>query len=88
MDLHCVICTNLIPEEREIKKAVTCSADCKLKLKAIRRAARDMKICRQCNRPSTPEERKLFTAWRRATEPQPKRGRPRLTPKKEEQDAM
>lgn len=74
--LSCVIDQVEIPEERERRKAVTCSDECHKKLLEHRRKRKDTKICRQCYRPSTPEERTLYQRWRRETEPAPKKGRP------------
>jgi predicted nucleic acid-binding Zn ribbon protein len=62
---HCVICGNPISPERVTRKAVTCSEAHARDLKNARRLLRDMTRCRNCNRPSTPEERRLFTAWRK-----------------------
>jgi hypothetical protein len=62
---HCVICGDPISPERVTRKAVTCSEAHAKDLKNARRQLRDMTRCRNCNRPSTPEERKLFTAWRK-----------------------
>jgi predicted nucleic acid-binding Zn ribbon protein len=75
--IFCAVCRNPIPEDRVIHRAITCSAICKTKLNEIRRSHKEEKFCRQCARPSTPEERKLFARWRRETFPAPKRGRPK-----------
>jgi predicted nucleic acid-binding Zn ribbon protein len=80
MHTFCVIDQKVIPEEREKRRAVTCSDECRTELIARRRKRKDDKFCRQCGRPSTPEERLLFARWRRATFPAAKKGRPRLTP--------
>jgi predicted nucleic acid-binding Zn ribbon protein len=61
---HCVICGDAIAPERVTRKAVTCSEAHARDLKNERRKLRDMTRCRNCNRPSTPEERRLFTLWR------------------------
>lgn len=71
----CVICGNEIPQERLLHKAVTCSKAHANALKNERRRLRDLVRCRFCNRPSTPEERAQFAAWRK-TLPQLKKGRP------------
>jgi hypothetical protein len=77
--MFCIVCQSEIGLDRTIKKAVTCSDECKKKLKAIRRSHRDEKVCRQCARPSTPEERTMFLRWRRETDPawQPKKPGPK-----------
>ncbi|HET6220196.1 MAG TPA: hypothetical protein VFE27_24420 [Acidobacteriaceae bacterium] len=61
---HCVICGEPIAPERVTRKAVTCSDAHARDLKNARRVLRDMTRCRNCNRPSTPEQRRLFTLWR------------------------
>lgn len=73
---YCVIDQKEIPEDRQKKRAVTCSKECKTKLKDIRRKEREGVICPICRRPSTPEERKLFTQWMRETGRIKKTGRP------------
>lgn len=72
----CVWCRNEIPEDRERRRSVTCSDLCKVRIVAHRREKKDFKVCRHCNRPSTPEERVLYQRWRRETFPVPKKGRP------------
>jgi hypothetical protein len=71
---YCVICKKQIDDERVIRKSVTCSDEHAKELKNRRRRVRDLTRCRNCNRPSTPEERKSYSAWRR-TLPESKRGR-------------
>lgn len=81
--LHCVVCTTVIPDERILREAVTCSKQCGNQLRNIRRRKRDMKKCRYCSQPSTPEERKLFQKWRETIEGKKrKRGRPLGSKKK------
>lgn len=73
-EFFCVVCAKPIPAERVIRKAVTCSALHAKILKLERRRLRDLNRCRACNRPSTPEERADFVAWRKArgSKPGPK----------------
>jgi predicted nucleic acid-binding Zn ribbon protein len=71
----CVVCGESIPPDRLLKKSVTCSQAHGNILKNERRRRRDQERCRYCNRPSTPEERADFAAWRK-TQPQAKKGRP------------
>lgn len=85
MTFHCVICARPIPESRMTRKAVTCSDGHANELKNARRRLRDMSRCRLCNRPSTPEERAEFAAWRRSR-PESKRG-PKAKKKPENADA-
>ena len=65
LTFHCVMCGDAISPDRVTRKAVTCSEAHARDLKNARRILRDMTRCRLCNRPSTPEERKEFTAWRK-----------------------
>jgi hypothetical protein len=62
---------------------VTCSDEHANDLKNARRRLRDLGRCRFCNRPSTPEERASYAAWRK-TLPESKRG---PKPKSEEHKA-
>jgi hypothetical protein len=71
------MCTAEIGEDREKKKAITCSGECAKKLKSHRRKTKDVKACRQCGKPSTIEERILFQQWRREKFPKRKQGRPK-----------
>jgi predicted nucleic acid-binding Zn ribbon protein len=74
--VYCVICTEKVPEDRLLRKAVTCSDEHSKTLKNLRRRKRDMKHCRMCNRPANPEERAMFARWRRETMGET-RGRPK-----------
>jgi predicted nucleic acid-binding Zn ribbon protein len=62
---HCVVCTNLVPEERAGRGGVTCSPECLTIRKAAQRAERDAKECRYCRKPSTLEARAAFNRFRR-----------------------
>lgn len=73
-ELRCIVCGHLIPEDRVLREAVTCTRECAAQLRNIRRRKRDLKKCRYCNQPSTPEERRLYAKWR---ESQGIRRRPR-----------
>jgi len=63
--MKCVVCTNPIPPERKWD-SVTCSKECTKIRKDFGRSRKDQVQCRYCLRPSTPEERAQFQAWRRA----------------------
>lgn len=84
MKMYCVIDGNEIDDEKVKRKAVTCSHECKLLLKAFRRKQRSEIICSACRRPSTPEERQEFKRWRRETQPSRPQGRPPLTPEEKQ----
>ena len=72
---YCVVCGEDIPADRVLRRAVTCTKTHANFLKNERRKLRDLGRCRFCGRPSTPEERAQFAAWRK-TLPGTKRGRP------------
>jgi predicted nucleic acid-binding Zn ribbon protein len=63
-DRFCVMCGKVIPGDRS-KLSVTCSKECSADRKDYNRARADQRVCKYCQRPSTPEERKRFQAWRR-----------------------
>ena len=60
----CVMCQNPIPPERKWD-AITCSKECTKRRKDFGRSRLDAMECRYCRRPSTPEERARYAAWRR-----------------------
>lgn len=64
--LYCTIDREPIPPERQARNAVTCSEECKKKLKRIRRERVKGRKCKQCGHPSSQEERKAFLQWRRS----------------------
>lgn len=85
LPMHCVICTRPLPEDRIAKGAITCrpaEKDCAKIHKMARRARRDMRSCRHCYRPSTPEQRADFKRWMRERG-MVKRGRPAKKEKKQ-----
>jgi predicted nucleic acid-binding Zn ribbon protein len=64
VSMNCVVCSNPIPKDRKAD-AVTCGPDCTKARKNWLRSRKDQTECRYCLRPSTPEERTRFMAWRR-----------------------
>jgi hypothetical protein len=60
----CVMCQNEIPADRKWD-AITCSPECTKARKDYGRSRKDQTECRYCLRPSTPEERARYSAWRR-----------------------
>lgn len=62
--MHCVVCQKPIPADRKWD-AVTCSPACTKQRKDYGRARIDQRVCRYCLKPSTPEERQRYLAWRR-----------------------
>lgn len=78
--IKCCICTAAIPEDRIIRKGVTCSQACRKELNARRRQREDVKFCRRCGQPCTPEEKKAFNKWRLETGMKQKHaGRPKMS---------
>lgn len=62
--MHCVVCQKQIPSDRKWD-AVCCSTECSKLRKNYGRSRKDQISCRYCLRPSTPEERVRYQAWRR-----------------------
>ena len=60
----CVLCTKPIPPERKWD-AITCSKECTKLRRSYAQCRMDQTECRYCRRPSTPEERARYAAWKR-----------------------
>jgi hypothetical protein len=60
----CVLCTRRIPRKRQRRRSITCGTEHQKMLTAMRKAERDHRQCSHCGRPSTPDERGQFRAWR------------------------
>jgi hypothetical protein len=60
----CVLCKRRIPRKRQRRRAITCKTRHQQMLTAMRKAERDRRQCSHCGRPSTPDERGAFRAWR------------------------
>ena len=61
--VHCVVCAQVLGEDRIRRKAVTCSAECQTTRTIYLRSRLDQKKCRYCMRPSTPAQRGLYFRW-------------------------
>lgn len=61
---YCVMCKKEIPAERKWD-SICCSSECTVARKNYGRSRKDQTSCRYCNRPSTPEERVRYQAWRK-----------------------
>lgn len=70
--MFCVMCSTEVPLERKRKRSVTCSDDCSKKRGNYLRERKELRKCKYCNQPSTPEERDDFRAWRRDRKAQAK----------------
>lgn len=88
--LSCAVCNGPLPPKRAYSRTrYTCSPECRQKLKAFQKQVVDAKYCRVCMRPSTPEEREQFKAFRRSTgELKGERGRPPVKRTKLLEDAL
>lgn len=64
IDAHCTICTTIIPKDRQKFRSVTCSDQCKDLWARLKRKKVDDRECRFCHKPSTPNARKAFAAFR------------------------
>ena len=75
--LFCLVCRGEIPPDRLRHNApVTCgNAACAKELRKRRTAILELNKCRFCGKPSSPEERREFNAWRKARGDKKKRGR-------------
>jgi len=60
----CVLCKRPIPRKRQRRRAITCKTKHQQMLTAMRKAERDRRQCSHCGRPSTPDERVQFRAFR------------------------
>ena len=65
VERFCLMCRNPIPHERK-SDAITCSKECTKKRRDFLRSKTDAVECRYCNKPSTPEDRTLFSMWKKA----------------------
>lgn len=61
----CVFDGKPIPAERVKRNAVTCSKGCADAIVRQRMLLMEQSECKYCRRPSTPEERESFKAWRK-----------------------
>lgn len=64
VELRCVICAELIPEDRMKRRAVTCKDDCAREFVNRKRMLTGRKKCLVCMRPSTLAERRGFRRFR------------------------
>jgi hypothetical protein len=64
-DVFCIVCGDKLSEARTRVRAITCTKEhAKQRSNALRRLL-DLKKCRYCARPSTPEERASFKQWKK-----------------------
>lgn len=65
VETHCVICKELVPKDRLMRGAITCTKEHAKLRRAQLQAITDKKECRYCRRPSTPEEREAYKRFRK-----------------------
>lgn len=63
IEVHCVVCTKLVPDERLKFQSVTCSKECADTRENDLRLRRDQKECRYCRKPSTPKQRAAYARF-------------------------
>lgn len=57
----CIMCTHLIPEEREVRGSNTCSKECKKAHKTLLAQKRRQRVCRYCGNPT--RKRRVNKPW-------------------------
>lgn len=67
LTLHCFVCGTELPEGRRRSRFNICGPACRTVWFMYSNWLRQTKKCLACLRPSTPEERKSYRAWRKAT---------------------
>lgn len=88
--LSCAVCKGPLPAKRAYARTrYTCSPECRNALRAFQKLVVDAKYCHVCMRPSTPEERDEFKAFRRSKgQLKGERGRPPVKRTKLLEDAL
>lgn len=88
--LSCAVCRGPLPAKRAYARTrYTCSPECRNALRAFQKLVVDAKYCHVCMRPSTPEERDEFKAFRRSKgQLKGERGRPPVKRTKLLEDAL
>jgi hypothetical protein len=61
---YCIMCKAEIPQERNIKGSVTCSAECAERRRKAQRTLQDDRECRYCSRPASRDERAAYKRFR------------------------
>jgi endogenous inhibitor of DNA gyrase (YacG/DUF329 family) len=63
--VFCVRCGDEVPEDRKKKRSVTCSDRCAKARNNYLRERKELRKCKYCGTPSSPEERADYRMWRR-----------------------
>lgn len=65
MEVHCVICTEQVPQDRVAQGAITCTKEHAKERENRLRTWKDSRECRYCGKPSTLEQRSAYRRFRR-----------------------
>jgi hypothetical protein len=63
--VFCVVDGVEVPADRKKRRSITCSDACATIRNNYLRDRKELRKCKYCGNPSTPEERDEFRAWRR-----------------------
>jgi hypothetical protein len=63
--VFCVVDGVEVPPDRKKRRSITCSDECAKKRNDYLRERKELRKCKYCGNPGTPEERDEFRAWRR-----------------------
>jgi hypothetical protein len=62
--VFCVVDGKEVPPDRKKRRSITCSDACAAARNSYLREKKELKKCKYCSQPSTPEERTDFRLWR------------------------
>lgn len=66
-EASCTVCKMPVPKQRtSMRTRYTCSPKCLKVLQDYRKFLAKTMFCKNCQRPCTPEETKMFRAWRKS----------------------
>jgi hypothetical protein len=63
--MFCVVDGVEIPADRKKRRSITCSDACAKTRNNYLRERKEMRKCKYCGQPSTPEERESYRLWRK-----------------------
>ena len=62
--VFCVVDGVEVPDDRKKRRSITCSDACAARRNSYLREKKELKKCKYCGTPSSPEERDEFRQWR------------------------
>jgi hypothetical protein len=62
--VFCVVDGVEVPDDRKKRRSITCSDECAKARNNYLREKKELKKCKYCGTPSSPEERDEFRLWR------------------------